>query len=422
LAGLTAARELSKSGAEVTLYEPSPRLGGKILTERVDGFLIEGGPDSLISYKPAAAELCAELGLEKEIVPASSLPTLLFSGGRLERLPEGASLAPTNAAAFLASPLLSWRGKLRTGLDLVLPRRKGGQEESLARFVTRRFGREFYERWAEPLLSGVYGGNPEELSLQSTFPRLAELESKHGSVIRGLSAASGRSKGPVFWTLSRGLSSLVEALEKELGKVRLVRERVQSLEGLSANRIILATPAYVSAGILRKAAPEAARLLDEIPYGDAATAAYGFQGVETPKASGFLVPRAERRSILGATFSSNKYPGRAPEGAALARVYFGGTGDWNRRSDEDLAELGRSELAEIAGIRARPAVTRVYRWPRAMPQYRVGHAQRLARIEAALPPEIVLAGSAYRGVGLSDCIVSGRKAAEISIQSAPAVA
>jgi protoporphyrinogen/coproporphyrinogen III oxidase len=433
LTGLAAAHELNKAGASVSLVE-SGKLGGKILTDRVDGFLIEGGPDSLISYKPAALELCRELGLGDDIVPASELPTLLYSAGRLVPLPEGASLAPTQAAAFLASPLLSWRGKLRAGLDLVLPR-GGGGDESLGAFVTRRLGREFYERWAEPLLSGVYGGDPAELSLRSTFPRLAELERRHRSLIRGMSASSVRSGGPIFRTLARGLSSLVEALERSLEGVELVRKkavgaapsgvgwRLGLTDGrkLEAEALVLAVPAFAAAELLGSAAPVSIPLV-QIEYGDAATVSFGFAGAELPKASGFLVPKAAGRSILGATFSSNKYPGRAPAGASLARVYFGGRGDWADYGDGELAAIALLELSELAGLRSQPSLTRVFRWRRAMPQYRVGHERLLESIQAALPPRLILAGSAYRGVGLSDCVESGRRAAASALAGKALVA
>ncbi len=438
-----------KPSIEVTLVEPE-RLGGKVVTERVQGFLVEGGPDAFLTQKPWAVQLCRELGLGDQLVAPRPGKTYVLVGGRLRRLPEGAmGLIPTRLGSFARSELFTLGGKLRMGLELVIPPKRDDQDESLAQFITRRLGREALDRLAEPLLAGVYAADPQCLSVNATFPMLCELERRYGSLIRGAlrirrqrrppSSTSSREGGkpPVFLTLRGGLEALTGALTSRIeprARVLLGR-RVVRLEPLArgyrlklgdgatleADAVVLTTPAFVTAELVEPLSAEAAELLVQIPYASTAVVSLGFRcrDVEHPlDGTGFVVPRAEGRELSACTWSSSKWPGRAPEGFVLLRAFFGrfGRSDVLSLEDAELVELALDELRDLLGIRGRgrPALARVHRWPRAMPQYLVGHRERLAQIEEALSehPGLVLAGAAYRGIGLPDCIRQGEEVAE----------
>lgn len=436
---------------KVTLIEAAGRLGGKILTERVQGFLIEGGADAFLVQKPWAVQLCRELGLEDQLVAPRPGKTYVLMGGRLRRLPEGAmGLIPTRLGSFARSELFTPWGKLRMGLDLLIPPRRDSQDESLARFIRRRLGREALERLAEPLLAGIYAADPQSLSLQATFPMLRELERRHGSLIRG-ALRMRRQRGQrgeqlqhegkplsVFLTLRKGLGTLTDALIRCLEPVRLLtRRRVMRLEPLAqgyhlalddgsfieADAVVLTTPAFVTAELIELVSPEAADLLAKIPYASTAVVTLGFsrQDIEHPlDGTGFVVPRIESRAITACTWSSSKWPDRAPEDFVLLRAFFGrfGQSDALCLKDPELIELALDELKDLLGVQGRPVLTRVHRWPRAMPQYLVGHLEHLAQIERALGnhPRIMLAGAAYRGIGLPDCIRQGKEAAQTVLQ------
>jgi len=453
ITGLSAAYSLLKRAREleeplkITLIEASERLGGKICTERTQDFLIEGGPDAFLVQKPWAVRLCRELGLGDELVAPRPGKTYVLVGGRLRRLPEGAmGLIPTRLGSFARSGLFTPWGKLRMGLDLLIPPKRDDRDESLAQFIARRLGREALERLAEPLLAGVYAADPRSLSLEATFPMLRELERRHGSLIRG--ALRMRRQGrkpdpqradgkppPVFLTLRDGLGALVDALVSRLEPhaTLLVGRRVVRLEPLPkgyrltlddrdrrhADAVVLTTPAYVTAELVEALSPEAAELLEGIPYASTVgvTLAFRRQDVGHPlDGTGFVVPRSEGRKLTACTWSSSKWPGRAPEGFVLLRSFLGRFGgpDVLGLEDPDLVGLVLDELRDLLGLRGNPVLARVHRWPRAMPQYLVGHLERLVRIEEALRghPEIVLAGAAYRGIGLPDCIRQGEEASQ----------
>lgn len=423
----------------VTLVE-AERLGGKIRTERVDGFVVEGGPDAFLAQKPWAARLCRELGRGEQLVVPRPGKTYVLVGGRLRRLPEGAmGLIPTRLGSFASSELFTPWGKLRMGLDLVIPPQRDDRDESLAQFITRRLGREALERLAEPLLAGVYAADPQRLSVEATFPLLRELERRHGSLIRGALRTRRQQKGrkppPVFLTLRDGLGTLVDALVSRIEPhaTLLVGRRVVRLEPLPegyrltlddrtrwhADAVVLTPPAYVAAELLEPLSVEAAELLAGIPYASTAvvTLAFRRQDVEHPlEGTGFVVPRIEGRALTACTWSSSKWPGRAPEGFVLLRAFFGrfGRPDLTTLKDPEAVELALGELRDLLGVRGGPVLTRVHRWVRAMPQYLVGHLERLARIEEALGghPGIVLSGAAYRGLGLPDCIRQGEEASQ----------
>jgi len=429
---------------ELTLVEARERLGGTIATERAGGFLIEAGPDSFLSEKPWALALCRRLGLEDRLARTDDRYRKVFvwHAGRLHPLPDGWELlAPTRLAPFLSSRLFSWPGKLRMAFDLVLPRGIA-DDESLGAFVRRRLGREALERVAQPLVAGIYTADPDDLSLTATMPRFAELEKQERSIILGLRRARRRARETgvsgarwsLFVTLKEGMEDLVAALATRLqpGTVLLKqrvagverrgdRWRVATAEGadLDADRVIVATESHAAARMLRYVDPTLATLLAEIPYASSATVTLGYRRADVVHpldGFGFVVPHAEKRALLACTFSSVKYAGRAPEGDVLLRAFVGGALNEAvlELDDAPLVMRARAELREALGITAAPALARVFRWPKAMPQYHVGHLARVETIErrAGALPGLDLAGGAYRGVGIADCVRSGEAAAE----------
>ncbi len=439
VAGLAAAHRLVERGvSDVLLLEASDRLGGSIATERRDGFTIEAGADSFLTEKPWAAELCERLGVPLVGTREGERRTYVVHDGRIEPLPEGfLLLAPTDLRALAASPLFSWRGKLRMALDLVLPRRADAADESLAHFVRRRLGREALERVAEPLAGGIYTADAERLSLAATMPRFRELERRHGSVIRGLRAETGASRAAgarysLFAAPADGMGALVEALARRLpeGVVRL-RAPVGELahdgatwrlraggEALAADALVLAAPAHAVAPLLAPLDAALGRMLGEIEYASSATVTLAYRSADVPGARGFgfVVPAVERRALIACTYASRKFPGRAPEGHEMLRAFVGGAlrSDALARDEAALVDVVRGELRDLVGITAAPELTRVHRHPLAMPQYAVGHLERVAAIEAraAALPALALAGAAYRGVGVPDCVRSGAAAAD----------
>jgi oxygen-dependent protoporphyrinogen oxidase len=430
---------------EIALLEAADRLGGTIQTERRDGFLVELGPDSFLSEKPWALALCRRLGLESALIGTDDRFRRVYvvRRGRLHPLPDGFQLlAPTRLGPLAASPLFSWRGKLRMALDLVLPR-GGGPDESLGSFVRRRLGREALERVAQPLVAGIYTADPDDLSLAATMPRFLDLERQHRSVILGLARAARRApkvaagtsgaRWSLFVTLAEGMETLIRALADRLPPeaVRL-KARVAGLErdasgwrvgipgepALTVDAVILAAEAHQAARLLRYLDPSLAHLLEGIAYASSATVTLALSRADVAHpldGFGFVVPHAERRPVLAGTFSSVKYPGRAPAGHVLLRVFMGGALDEGAlaQPDEALVATARRELAALLGVSGEPLFTRVARYPRAMPQYHVGHLARVEAIERAVArlPGLALAGGAYRGVGIADCVRSAEDAA-----------
>jgi oxygen-dependent protoporphyrinogen oxidase len=450
IAGLSAAHRAVEVARErgialdLTLIEARERLGGTIASERVDGFLVEAGPDSFLSEKPWALALCRRLGIEDRLVRTDDRfrKVFVWHRGRLHPLPDGFQLlAPTALRPFATSSLFSLSGKLRMALDLVLPR-GGGDDESLGAFVRRRLGAEALERVAQPLVAGIYTADPDDLSLLATMPRFLELERKERSVILGLRRALRRAPLPgtsgarwsLFVTVAGGMEELVATLAARLPAGAIVLEqRVSALERtaerwrvatgegsrIEADRIIVATEAHAAARLTRYLDPALATLLEEIPYASAATVSLGYRRADVPHALdgfGFVVPRTEGRALLAGTFASVKYPGRAPEGHVLIRGFLGGALDaaMLTEADDALVARARGELGEALGVTAAPVLTRLHRWPASMPQYHVGHLARVETIERLIGalPGLSLAGSAYRGVGIADCIHSGEAAAE----------
>lgn len=450
LAAAHRATELARErGIELDLkvIEAHGRVGGTIATERVDGFVVEAGPDSFLSEKPWALALCRRLGLESKLVRTDDRFRKIFVWyrGRLHPLPDGFQLlAPTRLLPFATSSLFSWPGKLRMALDVLLPR-GGGDDESLGAFVRRRLGHEALERVAQPLVAGIYTADPDDLSLAATMPRFLETERRHRSIILGLRRALRAAPQPgtsgarwsLFVTPADGMESLVHALAERLPDSSVVlRQRVSALERTAgrwrlataegarfeADHVIIAGESHGAARLLRYVDPALATLLGEIEYAGAATVSLGYRRAAVPHALdgfGFVVPRTEGKSILAGTFSSVKYPGRAPEGHVLLRCFMGGALAPRVLSEDDaqLLTRARTELRQALGVTAEPVLTRIARWPASMPQYRVGHLARVETLErrALTLPGLHLAGGAYRGVGIADCVRSGEAAAEAAL-------
>ncbi len=452
ITGLTAAYQLHSvtrqagTQLQITLVEAENRLGGKILTDRRDGLIIEAGPDSFLSAKPAALSLCQDLGLEDDIIGTtqSGGGTYILRSGRLQPLPEGITmLVPTKIRPLLASRLLSPWGKLRMGLDFFIPPRRDSADESVGQFVRRRLGSEAFEHMAQPLLSGIYAGDAEQLSLLATFPRLRETELKYGSLTKGMlvqrrqakSSQPGAARRSAFLSLQGGLGTLIDTLAEaltevdvKLGTELLSIERsgdegyllsLSNRERLQADALVLAIPAYVAGSLLARFDSALAKRLNEIPYVSTATATLAYRKVNVTAAGagrGFVIPKVEGRELTAVTWVTNKFPGRAPEDVALVRAFVGRAGREKvvDLPDDELIHLIRGELKDILGINAEPIDAGIYRWRRALPQYVLGHNQRLNEIDelTAQFPGLVLAGAAYRGVGIPDCIQSGRRAAD----------
>jgi oxygen-dependent protoporphyrinogen oxidase len=432
---------------ELTVLEGADRVGGTIQTEQRDGFLVECGPDSFLSEKPWALALCQRIGLEERLIRTDDRlrRTFVVWDGRLHPLPEGFQLlAPTRLAPLLASRLFSWPGKLRMACDLVLPR-GGDPDESLGAFVRRRLGREALERVAQPLVAGIYTADPDELSLAATMPRFLEMERRERSVILALWRAARRApaqhagasgaRWSLFVTFARGMEELVQALVGRLpaGAVRLKervvgvarddggRWRVATAGGAAyeADALVLAPEAHQAARMLRYVDPGLAHLLEGIPHASSATVSLAYRRAEVGHpldGFGFVVPHVARRPIIACTFSSVKYAGRAPAGHVLLRVFLGGALNEAALEGDDaaLVATAREQIGPLLGITAEPALARVTRHVHAMPQYHVGHEARATAIEQAVArhPGLELAGGAYRGVGIADCVRSGEAAAE----------
>ncbi|HEX5165097.1 MAG TPA: protoporphyrinogen oxidase [Thermomicrobiales bacterium] len=438
IAGLSAAWTLRQRDVDVTLFEAADRLGGKLQTERIDDLLIDSGPDSFLSSKPAALQLIDALGLSSHVINtlADGGGTFVLRDGRLLPLPEGITLlVPAEFKSIARTPLLSPFGKARMVMDYVIPKRKDDADESIGAFVRRRVGKQAFERLAEPLLSGIYAGDADQLSLLSTFPRLRETEQVHGSVIKGAIAQKRQARstapnaGPrrtPFVSLSGGLSELIDGLADAIGREHIQTgahvssivelENEVAVELASGARevfdgVVIAAPASETADMLAQLDAGLTAELRRIPYVSSATVSLAFDIADVADKQfgrGFVIPRAEGRTLTAVTWTSNKFGGRVPDGVALLRGFVGRAG--NQRpahlADDELIPLVRAELQAILGIDAEPLLARVYRWPRALPQYNLGHPDLLASLAERLAshPGIALTGAAYRGVGIPDCI------------------
>ena len=447
ISGLSAAFALEQKRrvgvpVEYVLFESSPRLGGVLLTEHVDGCLVEGGPDSFLTEKPWAMDLARQLGLGDQLIGSNDpdRKTYILVNGRLVPIPDGLMfMVPTRILPVVLSPLFSFRTKLRMAAEWFHPPRKGEADESVASMVERHYGAEMVDRLADPLLAGVYGGRAEQLSVRAVLPRFAEMEAKHGSLGRAMQKARAhmaRAKQnpprPLFTSLKNGMRQLVDAVSAKIpaSAVR-ANQTVQSVQRQSDqwlviagngpqcfDALVIATPAYAGGALLQAAAPALASELMGISYTSSLTINLGYeQAVRTslPPGFGFLVPRSEGTQMMAATFVHNKFPHRSPPDRALLRCFVGGDNSelLFNRPDEEIVRVVRSELRAILELAANPQFARVYRWRHAMAQYGVGHLERLQRIESYLGqlPRLALAGNGYRGIGVSDCVRSGTEAA-----------
>ncbi len=451
--GLAAAHRLGElePRAKVLVLEAGPRPGGVLRTVHREGFLIEESADSFLTALPHGMGLCRRLGLEDEVIPTDPDRRRAFvvSRGRLAPIPDGlVIMAPTRFWPMVTTPILGPWGKLRMGLELLIPARESG-DESLASFARRRFGRDAYERLIQPLVGGMYTGDPERLSVRATMPRFQEMERAHGSLIRASlrdraargaaprNAGSGARYG-LFVGLRRGMSSLIEALSRRLpeGTVhcgatveRLDRGQdgrwlIHAAGGrdswkLEADALILATPARPAGRLLAKVDPELGDHLEQISSTSCAIVSLAYRRQQVGHALdgfGFVVPRREGRSILSGSFSSIKFPGRAPEGTVLLRAFLGGAfqPEILDLDDDRLVTLAARDLSSLLDIQGDPLVRHVSRWPGVMPQYEIGHLDRVQLIEerVARHAGLALAGNAYHGVGVPQCIQSGEQAAE----------
>jgi len=499
MAGLGAARALEDARAADPsiawhLFEADARFGGKVHTVRRDGFVVEGGPDSAIIEKHWPMTMARRLGIADRFENSneSIRKSFVYAHGGLHELPEGIILmVPTRMVPFAASELMSWPGKVRMGMDLLLPRGGAAKaaaatadptaDESLGNFVRRRLGREALDRIAEPIVAGIHAGDPEQMSVRATFPMFLDMERDHRSLILGMlrrrkarlkaaggAGAPGRPGAPggapgaggpggtasppgprsYFYSFKGGLQDLSDAMVASLPPDRLHSGvtvtgmapcgagcgasgagsgafALQLSDGrrIVADAVVLATPAWASGDLLRSVAPLPAAALSSIEYVSTATCSLAFRRDRVSHdltGFGFVVPRAERRPVMATTFSSSKFSGRAPEGHVLLRSFLGRAGieAAAQLDDDEMVKVVRGELREVLGIDAEPELSEIFRWPRGMPQYQVGHVDLVAKIEAqvAKVPGVELAGGAYHGIGIGDCLREGAAAAERALE------
>lgn len=445
ISGLSAAfslEELRRQGkVEYVLYESSPRLGGVIRTEHIEGCQIEAGPDSFLTEKTWATDLCRALGLGDQLIGSNDAErkTYIVVRGRLIPIPDGLMfLIPTKIIPTMLSPLFSWSTKFLVAREFFQRSVAADADESIASLVERHYGAEVVDRLADPLLSGIYGGEASELSVRAVLPRFAEMERNYGSLGRAMLELRRKmpragDKQPLFTTLKNGMNELVDALVSRINLGSLLsRTPVHSVQregerwnvsaGMKSDyfdAVIVAVPAWIAAQLLANTSAGLSSELARIGYSSSITVGLGYaQEVRhaLPPGFGFLVPRSECRRLLAATFVHNKFPHRASENRTLLRCFFAGHNAdviW-QLSDDAIVRVAREELRQIAGLRAEPLFARVYKWKSAMVQYGVGHLERLERIERLRKqlPGLALAGNAYRGIGVPDCIRSGQEAAK----------
>jgi protoporphyrinogen/coproporphyrinogen III oxidase len=428
ISGLSAAYYLYRAGIHPTLIEKASQVGGVIRTTVQQGCVIEAGPDSFLAAKPAATDLIRELGLGDQLIGSNDRQriTYILKNGKLLPLPDGMMMmVPTKIIPLIGTGLLSWGTKIRMGLEYL--RRPNGQhpERTVHDFLLDHYGEESIDYLAEPLLAGVYGGDPKLMSANSVLPRFIELETKYGSLTRGvLASPRPKESGSLFKTLKNGLGQLVEAL---LPSAEIVNGTVETMEQsgtgfrvrtngnwIEADQVVVATPAGSAAGILESINAELGSLLGSIPYNSSVTVALGYRKdtFDHPlKGFGFLVPKRERKYIAACTWVGNKFNNRVPDDMVLLRCFMGG--EALKETDDVLLGAAQRELRSIMGLEAIPVFHNISRWPSAMAQYTVGHAARVQRIESMVKaiPGLHLAGNAYHGIGIPDCIGMGKEAA-----------
>ena len=459
IAGLAAAVHL-KAGAkshgksvDVLLLEKNGRIGGKILTEKYNGFLVEGGPDSFLPEKVWSVNLAKHLGLEPEMLPSNDefKGTFIFSKNELHSLPEGVMLmVPTSFWPMAKSHLISWPGKLRMGMEVFVPKRKFVEDESLASFVTRLLGRECLEKIAEPLVAGIHTSNPDNMSVLATFPRFVQMEQKSGSLILGMLAAMkhrphatlsgpppkpGAPKMTYFMSFKNGMQTLSQACADYIGKesirlgagVKAVEPKgkgyaviLENGETLDTDHVMIASAAYDAAAMVTGFDETLAAQMNKIEWSSSATVSVAFkkEDVKVPlKGFGFIVPRVEGRRVNAATYSSIKWSYRAPGDTIMVRVFVGGGHHEELVHDLDdscMVKMVLEELDAIVGLKADAHFSKVYRWNKGMPKYTVGHLDRITLLDRTLSihPGLHLIGCSYKGIGIGDCVHEAQIAAE----------
>ena len=445
ISGLAAAfaleeRRMSGVPVEYVLFEASSRLGGVLVTDRVQECLVEAGADSFLTEKPWAIELCKKLDLGDQLIGSndSQRKTYILVKGKLVVMPDGLMfMVPTKILPTVLSPLFSLRTKLRMAAEWFHPPHKASDDETVAEMVARHYGPEMVDRLADPLLSGVYGGEASQLSVRAVLSRFSDMEARHGSLGRGMLAARKKMAGSpapaLFTSLKEGMQQMVDALVTRLDRRALrTSSPVECVmaensawtvsAGYQSDRfdaVIVAAPAPAAATVLRLTNEKLASELDGIRYSSSVTVTLGYdENVRRslPPGFGFLVPRSEGHRMLAATFVHNKFPHRAPENRALIRCFLGGARDERilDNKEDEILSIVRNELKQIIGVTAEPLFARVYKWRSAMAQYEVGHLERLQRIQTLCEgmPGLVLAGNAFTGIGVPDCVRSGTQAAD----------
>jgi oxygen-dependent protoporphyrinogen oxidase len=442
ISGLATAYEVHRRNLSFVVLESSPRAGGVMLSEQIDGYTIDAGPDALLVGKPDGVRLCEELGIADRLMP-TKLPRLAYiqRGGKLYALPAASVLGiPTKWGPFIRTRLFSWPGKIRMGAEMFVPKREDDSDESIGSFMRRRFGVEATEYLAEPLLAGIHAGEVDRLSISALFPRLVQAERAQGSLLRAFrrNPPPTSADGP-FRSLPGGLSEIIDALVRALpvGSVRLNKAaaevsvdrsdpltfRVQTASGdtFTARSLVLASPSYVNAQLLRDTDHEISTLLGGISYASTATIALAFSrdAVRHPlNGSGFVVPRSERTGLLAGSWLSSKWANRAPEGRVLLRAFVGGARDPKalERTDAELVSLACQALGSVLGIAGSPRLSRVYRFNRANAQHEVGHLARVEALERALArhPGLYITGSGFRASGIPGCVADGRATARLA--------
>jgi oxygen-dependent protoporphyrinogen oxidase len=455
ISGLTAAYHLEKAralGSELryTLIEAGQRLGGSMYSDRVEGCLVEAGPDSFLTEKPWALTLCKELGIDDQLIGSNDAQrkTYIVVNNRLIAMPDGLMfMVPTKLVPTALSPLFSWSTKMRMARELLHPPRPMENDETVGEMVERHFGAEVVDRLADPLLSGVYGGDANKLSARAVLPRFVEMEEKYGSLSKAMLAAHNKMRAmagkqpprPLFSSLKDGMQQLVDTISARLdhSTIRL-RTRVRAVypqndqwrlaidmgDSEVFDAVIVATPANVAGALLEAVDRDLADDLLGVTYSSSVTVTLGYHMDQLrglPPGFGFLVPRSEGRRMLACTFVHNKFPHRAPKDKGILRCFLGGARDEAvlMLTDDEIVDTVRAELKDIVKLEGRPMFERIYRWRGAMAQYESGHIARIARIEKRLKdiPGLEVAGNAYHGIGVPDCIREGMHAANAAVQT-----
>jgi oxygen-dependent protoporphyrinogen oxidase len=447
MSGLAAAYELARRDVPFVLPEAAPAVGGVVKTERIDGFVIDAGPDALLTQKPAAIDLCHELGMGHRLRPPMQPGTFLVRGGALRALPEASVLGiPVDWSSFATSRAFSLRGKLRMAAEYALPGRPAAGDESIASFMGRRFGREAVEYLADPLLAGIHGGDAESLSMQALFPRFLEMERRYGSLIRGFrdrarQRRAGTPPAPFVAPLG-GLREMVDALVAALPRESIrTGVRVDSVEAtgrsgfrlhldggrtMTGEAVLLATPPRVTAPMVRALDPALTAACARIRSVSVVTTALAYpkRAVKHPLAgTGVVVPRSEGMSISAVTFVSSKWEGRAPAEHVLLRAYLGGARDPGAidLSSDAIIAMAHREVGRLLGVTGDPVLARVYRWPHATAQQEVGHLGLVAQIDERLAAHagLFISAAGLRGTGIADCVADGRRQAIAAAAVAP---